>query len=301
MILRLPASLLQRFEALYRDLSDPGGDRRIDFSRPRGEPALLPPRSVSWRVFKNPITVFIGGVTAVILELAEPAVRTGVWEHSRFREDPVGRLRHTGAAAMITVYGARSVAEPMIETVAHMHARVSGVTPCGIRFSATDPGLLTWVHATASYGFAAAYGEYARALGKPELDAFFEEGVATARLYGADRPPRSQQELQELLASMKARLQGSTIVFEFLDILRDAPILPRPLLGVQRMLVRAAVDLVPTWVRVRLGLDPSHGLGPLEKRMVQMLAALIDRIVLPASPPAQSCLRLGLPATYLYG
>jgi uncharacterized protein (DUF2236 family) len=52
---------------------------------PAGEPALAAPDSVSWRVFKNPVSLFVGGVTAVILELAEPRVRTGVWEHSSFR------------------------------------------------------------------------------------------------------------------------------------------------------------------------------------------------------------------------
>jgi len=72
------------------------------------------PDSVSWRVFKNPLSVFIGGVAAVIMELAEPRVRTGVWEHTSFRIDPIRRLRRTGPAAMVTIYGARRTAEAMI-------------------------------------------------------------------------------------------------------------------------------------------------------------------------------------------
>jgi hypothetical protein len=91
-----------------------------------GEEALLPPDSVSWRIFKNPIALFIGGMAAVILELAEPSVRAGVWEHSSFRKDPVGRLQRTGLAAIVTVYGARSIAEPMIAEVVRMHAKVAG-------------------------------------------------------------------------------------------------------------------------------------------------------------------------------
>lgn len=65
---------------------------RIDFASPAGEPALVPPDSISWRIFKNPISLFIGGVTAVLLEFAEPRVRSGVWDHSSFKRDPVGRL-----------------------------------------------------------------------------------------------------------------------------------------------------------------------------------------------------------------
>ncbi|HYE43013.1 MAG TPA: oxygenase MpaB family protein, partial [Caulobacteraceae bacterium] len=67
---------------------DPG--RAIDFASPPGEPAMAAPDSVSWQVFKNPLTLFVGGVAAVILELAEPRVRAGVWDHSSFRRDPLG-------------------------------------------------------------------------------------------------------------------------------------------------------------------------------------------------------------------
>src|SRR5690606_37690700 len=42
-----------------------------DFTVPAGEPALVEPDSVSWRIFANPVALFIGGVAAVILELAE--------------------------------------------------------------------------------------------------------------------------------------------------------------------------------------------------------------------------------------
>ena len=92
----LPWPLQRGLEAATRALLDPGDQSSIDFLRPTGELALLPPDSISWRVFKNPISLFIGGVTAVIMELAEPRVRTGVWEHTTFRLDPIRRLRRTG-------------------------------------------------------------------------------------------------------------------------------------------------------------------------------------------------------------
>src|ERR1700729_4637142 len=112
----------------------------VDFTQPKGEPALVAPDSVSWQIFKNPVALFIGGVAAVILELAEPSVRTGVWEHSSFRQDPMYRLQRTGLAAMVTVYGPRSVAEPMIAGVCRMHAAVQGETIAGMPYSAQDPG-----------------------------------------------------------------------------------------------------------------------------------------------------------------
>jgi uncharacterized protein (DUF2236 family) len=169
------------------------------------------------------VALFIGGVAAVILELAEPSVRTGVWEHSSFRTDPVRRLQRTGLAAMVTVYGARSTAKAMIAGVVRMHDKVTGETPAGEAYRANDVGLLTWVHATASFGFAEAYNRYIRPLSHKELDRLYEEGASAARLYGALDAPTSDAELHALFESMRGRLEPSPIVFEFLDIIRDAP------------------------------------------------------------------------------
>ena len=274
--------------------------RIIDFTRPLGEAALLPPDSVSWRVCKNPIALFIGGVAAVILELAEPAVRTGVWEHSSFRTNPVGRLQRTGLAAMATVYGARSVSAPMIAGVVRMHGRVTGETAAGVRYSANDRRLLSWVQATAAFGFAEAYSRYVSPLSQAECDGLFREGAPTSRLYGALDAPTSTSELKALFHSMRDRLEPSPIVFQFLQIMSETPAFPRPLLWMQSMLVRAAVEAIPEWIRERLGLDVHYGLRAREKWMVKLAGAVSDRIVLLESPAVQSCVRLGLPVAYLY-
>ena len=68
----LPWPLQSSLEAATRVLFEPGDRPSLDFSQPVGEAALVSPNSVSWRVFKNPLSLFIGGVTAVIMELAEP-------------------------------------------------------------------------------------------------------------------------------------------------------------------------------------------------------------------------------------
>jgi uncharacterized protein (DUF2236 family) len=299
-IIRLPFSLQRRVDVATSALLNPQGGRNIDFSRPLGEAALLPPDSVSWRIFKNPIALLIGGVAAVILELAEPAVRTGVWEHSSFRKDPLGRLQRTGLAAMVTVYGARSIAEPMIARVVRMHAKVAGETPASVPYSASDARLLTWVHATAGFGFAEAYSRYVDPLSQLEFDAVYREGVPASRLYGALDAPTSTAELQALFDSMRGWLEPSATIFQFLQIMRETPAFPPPLLWMQRILVRAAVELIPDWMRECLGLTAAYGLRPRERWIVRLVGALSNRIVLPESPAAQSCLRLGLPRNYLY-
>src|SRR5450631_789542 len=174
-IIWLPSRLRHSLEATSGALLRPSEGRTVDFGRPVGEEALVSPDSISWRIFKNPVALLIGGIAAVILELADPAVRTGVWNHSSFRQDPMGRLRRTGLAAMITVYGARSIAEPMIAGVVRMHDKIRGETPAGMPYRANDVRLLTWVHATASFGFGEAYSRFVAPLSPADFDALYRD------------------------------------------------------------------------------------------------------------------------------
>ena len=289
----------QGLDAMAHRLIQPPGAPLVDFALPAGEAALVPPDSVSWRVFRNPVAMFVGGVAAVILELAEPAVRSGVWDHSGFRSDPARRLRRTGLAAMVTVYGAASVAEKMIAGVVGMHERVQGTTSDGQPYRANDVRLLTWVQVTAGYGFLEAYARHVRPVPQGARDRFYAEGAPAARLYGALGAPASEAEVRALFEAQRDRLEPSPIIFEFLDIMKGAPVLPAFLRPLQRLLVRAAVELVPPWVRERLQLGRAHGLRGWEARLVSGAGALADRIVLRSSPATQACRRLGLPEDYL--
>ncbi len=298
--MRVKRSVEKRLDRAASAYLDDSALARVDFSRPAGEAALSPPTSVSWRVFKNPVTLFIGGVTAVLLEFAEPRVRSGVWDHSTFRIDPVRRMKRTGLAAMVTVYGPRSVSEQMIEAVSRRHARVAGVTPSGQPYAASDPDLLSWVQATAAYGFMESYSAYAVPLDEEARDRSYRDGRRAALLYGAARAPTSVAEQRAFFAEMRDRLEASPILFEFLDIMRHAPALPYPAQLAQGLLVRAAVDLVPREIREITGLGERYGLKPFEKLIVRRMARRADRLLLRSSPPAQACLRLGLPEDYLY-
>jgi uncharacterized protein (DUF2236 family) len=239
-----------------------------------------------------------GGISAVILELAEPRVRSGVWEHTAFCGDPVRRVRRTGYATMVTIFAPADAARDLIARVNRMHEHVEGTTPAGAPFRASDPELLNWVQATASYGFFEAYHRFARALTAGERDALYAEGAGPISLYGASGAPRSAAEVEAMFAAMRPKLERSDVVFEFLDIMRDAKILPSRF--VQRLIVRGAVEIAPVWARDILGLGPEYGLKPGGATLLRALGALSERIVLDEAPPAQACRRLGLPANYLY-
>jgi uncharacterized protein (DUF2236 family) len=277
-----------------QDLMRPPAGMAFDFSKPAGEPALTPHDGVSWRVFANPVSLFVGGVAAVLLELAEPSVRSGVWEHGGFQHDPVKRLRRTGFAAMMTIYGPRSASEKLIAQVVRMHDRVQGTTPDGVAYRANDPRLLDWVQATATFGFTEAYHRYARPLSSAEKNSAFAEALPAARLYGATGAPRSWAAWEAMLAASGPGLEGSGILAEFMRIMAEAAILPAPMRPLQRLLVRAAVEITPEPVRSLPQLR-GRGLRFGEAALVRTLARGSVLLPLGDVPPVQAARRLARP------
>jgi uncharacterized protein (DUF2236 family) len=286
-------------ERLAADLLAVPGVPTVDFAQPAGEPALVPADSVSWRVFSNPLTLFIGGVAAVLLELGEPRVRHGVWDHSGFRVDPVMRLRRTGLAAMVTVYGPESRARAMIAGVNRLHAQVSGVTSGGTPYRADDPELLEWVQATASWGFLEAYTAFDSLLPPHKRDLYYAEAAPAAALYRAAGAPRSEAQVAALFERMAPKLEPSETIAEFLAIMRRAPILPAGARPLQKLLVSAAIDLLPPRLAARLGLV-GKGLRPWQRASIRALARVSGRLPLAGSPPVEAARRLGLPADHLF-
>ena len=271
----------------------------VDVSAPAGEAGLAGPGSMSWRIFRNPVSMYVGGVAGVLLELGEPRVRHGVWDHSSFRRDPARRLRRTGAAAMVTVYGARSSFEALAARVARMHEQVMGTTPAGEPYAAGDPELLRWVQATAAWAFLDAYRRWLRPVDAATADRYFAEGAPGAALYGVIDPPLSLRDWQVLADATAPRLEPSPILHELLAILRTAAILPGPLRLFQPMLAGAAVDLLPPDLRRRLGLDRERRPSLRERVTLRALAITAERTHVPSAPYAQASRRLGLRGDHL--
>jgi uncharacterized protein (DUF2236 family) len=296
----LPAPLQRRLETAAVRLINPDPACTVDFGTPAGVPALSDPDSMSWLIFKNPLALFVGGIAAVLLELAEPRVRSGVWDHTTFKSDPLRRIQRTGFAAMITVYGPRNEAEALIARVRRIHASIRGATPDGQAYRADDPHLLAWVHATASFGFLEAYDAYVHRLARDERDRYFAEGVRSARMYGAEGTPASQAEMEALLGEMTGALERSQVLLEFLEIMERTSVLPAPLDRMQGMLVKAAVGILPTSVQEQLGLNERWRLNVWERRVIALLGIFADRLMVRSAPAVQACRRMGLADDYLY-
>ena len=295
----LAAPIRKRIETLlFEHLTC--GDDSIDFDRPLGSPSLFAPDSVSWRIFKNPIALYIGGITAVILELAEPRIRAGVWDHTSFRSAPLRRIRRTGFAALATVYGPRDQACDMIGRVRSIHNQIKGMNEQGDEYSASDPELLSWVHATASFGFSEAYHQYVMPLTRCERDGFFNEAHTSAELYGAPNAPRSLDAFDALQDEFFENLCPSGALITFIEMMGRIHALPGPMAKLEPLFVKAAISLLPPRLRRRLGLLDQWDLGVLDAKLIGSMGNLADRFLLRNHPAARACERLGLPQNYLY-
>lgn len=281
-------------------LVTPRGMEAICFDAPEGVPALFAPDSVTWRVMKNPVALMIGGIAAVILELAEPRVRSGVWDHTTFRRDPVTRIRRTGFAALASTYAPAEQARVLIERVNDLHARVTGITPAGVAYRADDPELLTWVLATAQFGFVEAYARYVRKVSNAERDAYYTEGLVVAPLWGVRECWRTAAEAEALFERMRPKLERHAIVFEFLDIMARAPLLPGIARPLQSLAIRAAIDLLPASTRALLGLDTGYAMPFGSATLLRMAGAAGERWAPRNAPPVLASARMRLPPRFLY-
>ena len=268
------------------------GPSRVDYSQPRGDPGLYGPDSVAWRVHANPIALAIGGVAAVILELAEPRVRTGVWEHSIFASDPLTRMRRTGEATMITTYAPTAEADARIAMVTRMHERVRGRTPEGQAYHALDPDLADWVHLTAAYGFLNAYMRYVDpGLSPADQDRYYLEGGAVGRAFGARHPSTSAAMTAERMQAMRRRLVRHPIIDEFLAIVRRTSPMGTVGRALQPLVVEASIDLLPPGVAAQLGLVAN----PVRLAAAKVALSALGRAarLAPGPIPRQAYARMG--------
>ena len=231
--------------------------------------ALIPRSSVAWRVHGDVTTMMIGGISGLLLQMLHPPTLAGVWDHSNFREDMIGRLRRTARFIATTTYGDRADAEAMIARVRAIHSHVQGVLPDGRAYAADDPRLLAWVHAAGELSFLHAWIRYCEpGMSRDDQDRFFEDVSVVAVKLGADPIPRSLCEAETLIAEFRSELHSSDRSRVVRDHILSPPGTPLAALPIQRVLSAAAVDLLPSWARRMHGLRSSGLAAPLLRSSV---------------------------------
>lgn len=175
------------------------------------------PESVIRRLGNSPLTPLLGGGAAVLLQVAHPLVACGVVEHSGYDRDLWRRLIGTVRALYLVAFGDMAEAEQAGAAVRRAHAGVRGTTstrlgpfPAGTTYSASDPELMLWVHATLVHSSLAAYQQFVQPLTDAELEQYHREMSTVAELFGTPARvlPGSYSEFREYV---DAQLASRTI------------------------------------------------------------------------------------------
>ncbi len=225
----------------------------------RSPNALIAADSVAWRVHGDVTTMMVGGISALLLQMLHPAALAGVWDHSDFEADMLGRLRRTARFIAVTTYAERSAGEAMIARVASIHERVGGTRPNGRAYSANDPATLAFVHVAGALCFLDAYIRFVEpGMRRAEQDRYFAEVAGTARALGADPVPTDRAEAEALLDRFRPELVADARSRRVRDLILGAPVRHPAAAPVQAMLMQAAIDLLPADARAMHRLSASR-------------------------------------------
>jgi uncharacterized protein (DUF2236 family) len=228
--------------------------------------------------------VLLGWSRAILLQLAHPLVAAGVAEHSSFRGGGLAaarRLHLTVKAMLALTFGDDRERAAALDGILAIHRRVHGVLPeaagrfpAGTHYSAEDPDLVLWVHATLLESIPMIYARVVRPLTADDRDAYCAEAAAVAIDLGA-RPgevPRSWRALETYLHGVYAA--GSIAVSAQARELASAVLAPpfAPLVAPAAWLNRlVTVGLLPARIRQQYGFEWS---GANERTLARVTAGI---------------------------
>lgn len=176
----------------------PGGDRRAqleaslarlraDCEDPRA--GIHGPGSAAWHLERDAV-IFMGGGRAVLLQLAHPFVAYAIAQHSRTREDVMGRFQRTFDNVFAMSFGDLDHAFAAARRVHNIHSRITGTIdedagafPAGTPYSANDVDAQRWVYATLIDTVVAVHERVRGPLPLALKEAYYRDSWSFARLF----------------------------------------------------------------------------------------------------------------------
>ncbi|SDS52361.1 oxygenase MpaB family protein [Microlunatus soli] len=223
---------------------------REDQDAKRWYPAESPVRTVH-----GDIAMLIGGIRSLLLQSLHPVAMQAVEEHSGYRSDPWGRLQRTAAFIAITTFGSEEQARAAIDRVLRVHDHVTGTTPSGLPYRASDPHLLSWIHVAEADSFLTAHRLYGTSRLSPAgHDRYVSDLARTASALGVTDAPADVDQLRRQLAAFRPELRGGGQARAATQLLLWRPPLSGTVGAGYRLLAAGAVASLPPWVRQELEL-----------------------------------------------
>jgi uncharacterized protein (DUF2236 family) len=223
-----------------------------------GDPGLFGPGSLAWRINRESV-LLLGGGRALLMQVAHPLVAAGVADHSDFTANPFDRLWRTVDAALTVIFGDEEQALAAARRVTAIHRRVTGARH-GRPYSALDPDLLLWVHATLVDSSIESYSAFVRPLPDAVRERYYEEikRMGAAFEVPDDLHPRTYADfrsyVRDTIATLDVGDESRAIARQVLSPAMPPLVVPAGMLG-----GLASVGLLPPRIREELRLRWSRG------------------------------------------
>jgi uncharacterized protein (DUF2236 family) len=218
-----------------------------------GDEGYFGPGSAVWTVHGG-LPVIVAGMRALLMQTLHPGAMAGVHDHSRYREDPLGRLNGTVRWVLVTSFGTRAQAEQACAFVGRLHVKVQGSYEQGgvpIAYSANDPTLLSWVHVAFADSFLRCHETWGKGI-PGGADRYVDEWARAGELMGVANPPHSEAELRSQLDAFGSHLRSDQLVRDAVQFIRKPPFGGTTALGYS-IIFAGAVSSIPKRYRLMLG------------------------------------------------
>ncbi|MFG3250855.1 oxygenase MpaB family protein [Streptomyces sp. NPDC048187] len=239
------------------------------------------------RTVHGDASMFIGGISALLLQSLHPLAMAAVAAHSGFRGDPWGRLQRTSTFLAVTTYGTADDAQRAVDHVRGIHERIRGRTAEGLTYHAADPHLLGWVHAAETDSFLRAHQRYgAHRLDDADYDAYVTDTARVAEALGVVDPPLDRRSLSLRLSAYRPELRATAearATARFLLLQPPIPLAARPFYA---GLAANAVAVLPPWARELLRLPRLPVVEDLAVRPVGRALTSAIRWAMTPPPPS---------------
>jgi uncharacterized protein (DUF2236 family) len=260
---------------IRRPFLEPGSARPAVVPAPFDQ-RLLPVGSPCFDVHADVTTMMIGGIASLLLQMLHPKALAGVWDHSDFRRDMGGRLRRTAAFIAVTTFGPKAQAQAAIARVRRIHAAVGGTLPDGTPYRADEPDTLAFVGAVEALAFLKAWRRYREPLmSAAAQERYMADMASISRMLGADPMPETKAGAEALIRRTRQHLRADARTREVCCLLLTAPPPSPALAPAHRLMVEAAIDLLPPWARAMHGLRSAGPAAPLVRAGAGGMGALV--------------------------
>lgn len=242
-------------------------------------PGFFMPDEAPWIIHAD-LATMIGGIRALLVQALHPGSLAGVRDHSRYKDDPLGRLAGTIQWLTVTTFASKDSLLKEAERVKEMHKKVKGTYEDAQKetrkYHASRKDLLLWVHIAFTESFLRTHQAYSALEIPGGADAYIKLWGKSVAPLGLTDTPQSEEELLREIEAFKTQLTVSPVTREVIQWIHHPP-LPFAARQAYKLLFQAAYLTLSQEQQEMIGIKtlPAWLVQPLTKGLLRSMKALL--------------------------